>query len=69
MENEIRDLLNQYYGHVQNVLDEKLANYGDAWANNVGDCPNWFYGICRHEFDGDKPCPSCIRFNKDVEEF
>lgn len=38
-------------------------NYGyDCWDNNVGECPSWFYGICRYEERGAPfPCWGCTR--------
>lgn len=32
----------------------------DSWDNNVGECPSWFYGICRYEEQGQElPCFGC----------
>ena len=33
----------------------------DLWGNNVGQCPNDFYGICNAEY-GELPCFGCSKF-------
>ena len=40
------------------------ANNGyDCWDNNIGECPDWFYGICLYEEqDQALPCFGCVRY-------
>ena len=33
----------------------------DAWGNNVGECPNDFFGIC-HAENEELPCFGCSKF-------
>lgn len=34
----------------------------NCWDNNVGECPSYFYGICRYEEMGQQiPCLGCSK--------
>lgn len=59
---ELKEFENKQY---MEELEEIDAKYGSDWDNNVGECPNWFFGICKHEFYGEKPCKDCVKHNNE----